>query len=113
MESFWSAYGLFAAETATFLALIVAALVGSVRLLRRKSGPREPQLQVKKLNDIYQAMADTLHRAMLPKHDLKHYLERRRHRAPPVCRRGGAARPRVFVLEFKGDLRASAVRTLR
>src|SRR3569832_440851 len=83
MESFWSAYGLFAAETATILALIVAALVVSVRLLRRKSGPREPQLQVKKLNDKYQE------------------------------RGGGAARPRVFVLEFKGDLRASAVLTLR
>ena len=113
MESFWSAYGLFAAETATFLALIVAALVVSVRLLRRKSGPREPQLQVKKLNDKYQAMADTLHRALLPKHDLKHYLERRRRDDKHAERGGGAARPRVFVLEFKGDLRASAVRTLR
>src|SRR3569832_1276039 len=88
MESFWSAYGLFAAETATFLALIVAALVESVRLLQRKSRPHEPQLQVKKLNDKYLAMADTLHRALLPKHDLKHYLERRR-RDDKHAERGG------------------------
>src|SRR3569832_1796227 len=113
MESFWSAYGLFVAKTITLLALIVGALVASARLLRRKSGPREPQLQVKNLNDKYQAMADTLHRTMLPNHDLKHYLVRRRHDDILAERGGGAARPRVFVLEFKGDLRASAVRTLR
>src|SRR3569833_2972153 len=105
MESFWSAYGLFVAKTITLLALIVGALVASARLLRRKSGPREPQLQVKNLNDKYQAMADTLHRAMLPKHDLKHYLERRRHDDKQAERGGGAARPLVFVhIESMGGL---------
>ncbi len=107
MESFWSAYGLFAAKTFSLLALIVIAIAVTARLLRRKDGPRE-QLQVKKLNDKYQAMADTLHHAMLP----KHYLQRRRH-ADKNKDRGTEEQQRVFVLEFKGDLRASAVRTLR
>lgn len=111
MESFWSAYGLFAAKTFTLLALIVIAIVVTARLARRKDGPRET-LQVKKLNDKYQTMADVLHRAMLPKHDLKHYLQRRRH-TDKDKQRDTESQARVFVLEFKGDLRASALRGLR
>ena len=110
--SFWSAYGLFIAKTLTLLVLIVVALVATARAMRRKSPRGESQVQVKKLNDKYQTMADALHRAMLSKHDLKHYLERRR-RDDKQAARDHAERPRVFVLEFKGDLRASAVRTLR
>lgn len=111
MESFWSAYGLFIAKTFTVLALIVFAVAMTARLLRRKDTPRE-HLHVKKLNEKYQAMADVLHRAMLPKHDLKHYLQRRRE-ADKNIPHTAEPRPRVFVLEFKGDLRASAVRALR
>lgn len=108
MESFWSAYGLFVAKTATLLALIVAAVVVAARLRRRGETPREP-LQVKRINDRYRGMTDALQRAMLSKRDFKRYLHQHRHAD------GGeaAARPRVFVLEFKGDLRASAVRALR
>jgi len=111
MDGFWSAYGLFIAKTFTFLVLIVFTVAVIARLLRRKDTPRE-HLHVKKLNEKYQAMADVLHRAMLPKHDLKHYLQRRRV-ADKNTRHNAAPRPRLFVLEFKGDLRASAVRTLR
>jgi len=111
MDSFWSAYSLFAAKTVTLLALIVAAVVLAARLRRHKDGPRE-HLQVKKLNDKYHTMAETLQRAMLPKHDFKHYRHDRKH-ADKQVRRGAEQRPRVFALDFKGDLRASAVRALR
>ena len=111
MDSFWFAYGLFIAKTLSLLALIVIAVVLVARLRRRKDGPRE-QLQVKKLNDKYQAMADTLQGAMLPKHELKHYRHERK-RADKQAQHSAEQRPRVFVLEFKGDIRASAVRTLR
>ncbi len=111
MESFWSAYGLFILKFLTFLVLIVAAIAATARLLRRKEAPSQP-LQVKKLNDKYQGMADALQRAMLPKHDLKHYLHRRRKEKQPAPA-DPASRQRVFVLEFKGDLRASALRALR
>lgn len=108
MESFWSAYGLFVAKTVTLLALIVVAVVVAARLRRRGESPREP-LQVKRINDRYRSMADALQRAMLGKRDFKRYLHQHRRADGDEA----AARPRVFVLEFKGDLRASAVRTLR
>lgn len=112
MDSFWSAYGLFVAKIFTVLVLLVLAAVATLRLARRRDSPREPHLQVKKLNDKYQGLADALQHAMLSKHDLKHYLHDRR-RAEKEAQRNAEVRPRVFVLEFKGDLRASAVRTLR
>jgi serine protease SohB len=111
MESFWLAYGLFIAKTVSLLTLIVIAMVLLARLRRRTDTPRE-HLQVKKLNDKFQAMTETLQRAMLLKPDLKQYLHDRK-QSVKQARRSAEQRPRVFVLEFKGDLRASAVRALR
>lgn len=110
MDSFWSAYGLFTAKTLTLLVLIVLAIAVTARLSRRREAPRE-HLQIKKLNDKYKAMADALHQAMLPKQGLKHYRRDRKQEEKQSTH--AAPRPRVFVLDFKGDLRASAVRTLR
>lgn len=111
MVNFWSAYGLFIAKTITLLALIVIALVTMLRLLRRKKAPRD-HLHVKKLNDKYKAMADTLHHTMLSRHEFKHYRRERR-QEDKQSRHHAEPRSRIFVLDFKGDLRASAVRTLR
>lgn len=111
MDSFWPAYGLFIAKTVTLLVLVVVALVAMARLLRRKEAPRD-HLHVKKLNDKYKAMADTLHHAMLSKHGLKHYRRERKQEDKQLQQRT-ESHSRIFVLEFKGDLRASAVRTLR
>lgn len=111
MDSFWSAYGLFIAKTVTLLVLLIIAVVAVARLLRRKEAPRD-HLHVKKLNDKYKAMADTLHHAMLPKHGLKHYRRERKQEDKQLQQRT-EPHSRIFVLEFKGDLRASAVRTLR
>ncbi|QKT02977.1 protease SohB [Ectothiorhodospiraceae bacterium 2226] len=104
-------YALFLAKTVT----IVLALVALAALLggrgRHKHAP-EGRLQVHHLNARYDAMARALERGMEPARSYRHWLARPRKRPPPPAgpRKG---RPRMFVLNFTGDVRASAVASLR
>jgi serine protease SohB len=106
-------YGLFLAKTVTVLGALVAALllVSAVGGLRRDDGGR---LEIRRLNDRYRSYRDALREAMLQpgarsaRRRLRASLKRERKR------QGGAAdRPRVYVINFKGDLRGSAVSALR
>ena len=100
-------YLLFLAQGVTVVVLLVVLAVG----LTRFGTPRRPasRLRVKNVNDHYDQLRDKLAEAILPKGELK----ARRKAAKAARRRAAAGRPRVFVLDFNGDLRASRVRNLR
>lgn len=102
-------YLLFLAKSVTVAAL-VAALVVLVGLLSRRGRPQS-RLKVKDLGDHYDELARTIRLAVLPKAARK--AERRAGKARRKERDAGPARPRVFVLDFHGDLRASRVAGLR
>jgi len=109
---FLGEYGMFLAKAAT---LVVAALVvvgGVVALVRRGEGQpeRRGRLEVRHLNETYERMAFALKAATLPKKAFKHY---RKERKTQEKQREKAERRRVFVLNFHGDIRASAVASLR
>ncbi len=105
-------YGLFLAKATTVVvALLVclAALFGAAREARHQDPER---LEVEPLNDRYERMRDTLEQELLDGPRLK-ALGKRRRKAKKAAQKTAADRHRLFVLDFDGDLHASAVSQLR
>jgi serine protease SohB len=104
-------YGLFLAKSLTVVAAIGAAALLVVGLSRRGGGATHG-LTVEKLNDRYRELAATLRGAVLPKAKRKKQAkaEEKERKARD---KSGEARRRVFVLDFKGDIKATAVASLR
>jgi serine protease SohB len=84
-----------------------------VGLTRRGGTPGG--LSVEKLNDRYRSLAGTLRRAVLTRGEWKKEAkqEEKARKAREKGRGSQPARKRVFVLDFKGDIRATAVASLR
>lgn len=114
MAEFVFQYGLFLAKAITFV-LAAASIALLVAGLSRK-GESPGGLKVRKLNDRYRELAAGLRRAALGKAEWKKLAKReaRERKAQEKAVASGAEqRQRVFVLDFKGDLRATAVASLR
>lgn len=110
---FMTEYGLFLAETIT---LVIAILIIASALFALSSRGQErvkEHIHVKHLNHTYEAMANILYAAMLPKKALKekHKALKKRHKAEAQGKT--ASKRKIFVLNFHGDIRASAVKSLR
>ena len=110
-------YSLFLAKSITVV-LAILAVVGGIIALAGRGKPRGKQrLEVKYLNRDYDDMAHFLKSAMLPKKAFKQILKTRKQDLKKTREQGPDARSkdnkRVFVLNFHGDIRASAVASLR
>ena len=107
-------YGLFLAETLTIVAA-VAALILLVAALasRRRGGTGHERLEVRDLGARYREMKQTLESGLLGAKERKAAAKVRKRESKARKKKGRADRPRVFVLDFKGDIRASAVASLR
>lgn len=97
-------YAVFLLKIATLL-VAVAALVVLIISLKR-SQESEEQLQVIELNKRQQELEDTLQEEWLEEKAVKQ-LYKERDKKAKVQEESRAAKPRVFVLDFKGDLDAS------
>lgn len=104
-------YGLFAAKVLTALVavFIVLIMIASVRGRQRKG---EGVLQVVRLNDQLARMTERLGHAVLDKPALK-ALNKTRKQETKARSKGAAKRDKVFVLNFHGDIKASALESLR
>lgn len=117
MIEFVSDYGLFLAKSVTLviaILLVAANLFSMARGARAQSGAKG--LEVNNLSDRLRDLADTLRDEMLDPAERKKLAKTRK--AEEKARRkaqakGTAQRPRVFVLNFEGDLQAHAVESLR
>jgi serine protease SohB len=112
VSEFFAEYGLFLAELATLvvLVLIVIGLIAS-----RRGGAPEG-ITVENLNRRLEDAADALKSAMAGKaRGKKEAKARRKERKREERSRAkeDGQRPRLFVVDFKGDLRASASASLR
>ena len=113
MSEFLSAYGLFLAQLGTFvlLVIIVVALIASAR-----RGGHGDGMTVEHLNKRFEQTADVLRRKIGGKEFFKKHLRARRKREKLDSKsrgKGEKSRPRIFVLDFKGDIRASGTGSLR
>lgn len=102
-------YGLFLAQVATLVAgigVVVAFIAAAARRERH-----DERLEIKDLNKRFQDMELTLKQAMLPKKVYKAQAKA----AKKLIRGKNDAKDkaRLFVINFRGDIRASAVASLR
>lgn len=101
-------YLLFLAKTLTLVAAIVFVIGVFVNLSRRQ---REAEgLKVTNLNIRLRRAADGLRQALLPKAERKKLLKQRKREAKALQ---SERRKRVFVIDFRGDIRASGTTSLR
>jgi serine protease SohB len=113
VSEFLAAYGLFLAELATF-ALVLIVIVVLIASSRRRG--HAEGLVVEHLNRQFEDSADGLKLAIEGKGRYKKALKARqkeRKREDKARGKDGSTKPRLFVLDFKGDLRASAASSLR
>ena len=109
--SWLAEYGMFVAKIFTVLAglLMLVAVLASLKARQRKG---EGVLQVIRLNDQLARMSDRLAHAVLDKPALK-ALQRTRKQEAKSRDKGSTGRDKVFVLNFHGDIKASALESLR
>src|SRR5712671_3297696 len=107
MDILHDVLGFAAKGLVVFLTIAVTVLFCAAVLRRRR--PRGAWLRVKRLNRQIEELGDALRGTMLRKKELRK-LRKSRKKAEA---RPPAPKPSVFVLEFKGDLFATAVRNLR
>ena len=105
-------YGLFLVKAATIVIAILIVL-GFIFSLVSKEKQRE-KLTVKKLNEKYNEMRDALNDATLTKKDLKKlHKQEKKAKKTKTKAEDKAYKNRIFVLDFKGDIKASAVDAFR
>jgi len=93
--------------------LIVAALGGLAVLVARlaRSGEaKDREIKVRSLNERYDDMRDAMNAELLDKKERKALAKARKKAIK--ARRGEQAARRIYVMAFKGDMRATAVKQL-
>lgn len=109
---FIAEYGLFLAKTATLVVaiMIITGIIAGLSGRGRKSSRGE--LKITHLNDIMTDMSDTLHAAMLKPAEQKQ-LKKQKRKALKASKKEVVDKKRIFLLNFKGDIGASGVASLR
>jgi len=115
--AFWLDIAEFALKAALIVAAIAAVVAAVAVIVARARGgggdPEQPRLSVQSLDDRYDALADAINAKLIDKKAMKAALKLRGKRLKAAEKSGArAALKRIFVLDFKGDLRARAVRRL-
>ena len=110
MLAFLADYGLFVAKLTTVAVIVV--VVAGIIISTAKRGAHHDDLEVENLNKRFESLGDAIRRAVHGKAQLKKDSKERRKDQKQFAKRG-SQRQRVFVLDFKGDIRASATASLR
>ena len=109
MIEFLAEYGLFLLKVATVaIAIVVVIVVAAAE--GRKAG--HEGLEVESLNKTYKGMAGVLRKAVMQKSDQKKEAKEEKKREKADAKKA-SSRPKSFVIDFKGDLKASGVPSLR
>jgi len=109
MAGFFADYGLFLLKTLTIVVAIVAIIVAAAAAQKKAS---HEGLEVENLNKKYRHLADALRSAVASKEERKKAAKERK-KEEKAENKSPSGKPRSFVIDFKGDLKASAVASLR
>jgi len=109
MTAFFADYGLFLLKAVTIV-IAIAIVIGVAAAAGRKAA--HEGLEVESINKKFRRQADTLRQAVLPKGEQKKAAKAEKKRAKADAK-VSVSRPRSYVIDFKGDLKASAVPSLR
>jgi len=110
-----SEYFLFLAKGLTLVVLILAALAGLLGMLARARHADKSVVQIKHLNRQYERMRESMQMALRSRKSLRGLWSRKHTQRQKKPHKPDAepARRRVFVVNFHGDIMASAVASLR
>lgn len=111
MNGLVSQYALFLAEIATLVLAVFLLVAGLVALLRRK-GKDAGQIEVTDVNRQLEAAGDSIQAVQLPRKAHK-LLQKQRKLERKAQQKRAEAEPCIYLLDFKGDIRASALAALR
>jgi len=109
MFEFISEYGLFLLKVITILAAVITVISFAAA---SKKGAKQEGLEVKNLNKKHKELSDGLQKAILAKDEWKAKLKSDKAKLKISSKRK-KSRPRAYVIDFIGDLKASAVPSLR
>jgi len=109
MIEFLASYGLFLLKVITVVAGIVVVIV--VAAAAGRKGTHEG-LEIEDLNEKHESLVETLRNAVLSKDQRKKAAKEKKKKDKAEAK-AETTRPRSFVIDFKGDLKASAVPSLR
>lgn len=124
---FLTEFGLFVAKAVTLVVAILIVLSAIISAAHKNKGEQEPEgeLRVKRLNDVYRKLHESVRAKMLGTQARKAWEKRQKkqHKAEQKEEKKKANlksedpeprdRPRVFVLDFDGDIKASETDSLR
>ena len=110
MTEFFAEYGLFLLKAITVVAAIVV-VIGTAAAAGKRASHHEG-LEIESLNKKYQLLASALKQAVMKKAEWKAEAKAEKERDKAAAK-SDEKRPRAFVIDFKGDLKASAVPSLR
>ncbi|PJE77851.1 putative protease SohB [invertebrate metagenome] len=114
---------LFFSKTITLLGgiAVLIALIASASHKSRKA--LKGHLEITQLNEHYQNLKEALQHTLMDKHQLKSHIkegkkqkkeeQKKEKQKSEKSREKQSNKPRVFILDFYGDLKASAVKSLR
>jgi serine protease SohB len=103
---------LFSAKTLIIAIFIIIVLVAFFALLAKSKDKIKNRLVIRNLNHKYDDMKDELLYEILPKKELKKHLKEQK-AAHKAEEKGDHSKKKMFVLNFHGDIKASAVAQLR
>ncbi len=109
MMEFLAEYGLFLLKAITVVAGIVVIIVVAASAGRKAS---QEGLEVENLNKKHESLAESLRNAVSNKDQQKKAAKEKKKKDKADAKEE-STRPRSFVIDFKGDLKASAVPSLR
>lgn len=103
---FLTEYLLFFAKTTTIVIAIILVLLAILAIKAKSKSEDEGALHIRKLNEKYNEMADSIHDIILSKTEKK-ALKKKKEKKEPETKK------KIFVINFDGDMKASAVADLR
>jgi serine protease SohB len=117
---FLSEYGLFLAKTVTLLLALIILIVVMVGVGQKQRRGDRGHIEVRSINDVIESVGQTLKQAVLNPEALKQEIKDEKKRLKSqskdqkkALKSGDEQRQRIFVLDFDGDVQASAVDQLR
>jgi serine protease SohB len=99
-------------------AVIIVTAIGGLAVLiarlARSNEPKDQEIKVRSLDERYDDMRDAMNGELLDRKERKALAKSRKKEAKAAAKTRRAQEPgkRIFVLTFKGDMRASAVKRL-
>lgn len=109
---YFAEYGLFLAKIITVVLAIFVIVVGIFAIGSKGKEKIKERLVIKKLNDKYRDMKNSLSHYILSKQEFKQLLKTEK-KTEKIQKEKPSDRKKIYLLHFNGDLKASTVKNLR